>query len=216
MRRILPFLLAATLLADVPAAAQTPRPQEPYPVISPRGFVLFGQQRFAAEQTFEAVFEKTALPFAGGGADIVLYRNFFAEIGFSRFEETGERVFRSGGETFKLGIPLTATITPFEISGGYRLTYWRRVIPYGGMGLASYHYEETSDFSQSGENVDESKRGLVVLGGAEVRVMRWIGVGLDVHYTSIDDILGSGGISQEFGESDLGGTAFRIRILVGR
>jgi hypothetical protein len=216
------FLLVVGILGTgAPALAQSrqapsPRPREPYPAISPRGFVLFGQQQFAADQTFDAVFDKTALPFVGGGADIVLGRNVFVEIVFSRFEETGERVFRAGGETFKLGIPVTATIIPFEFSGGYRFTWWRRVIPYGGIGFGSYRYEERSDFAQSGEDVDVSERGFLFLAGAEVRVMRWVGLSLDVHHTSVDDILGTGGISGEFGETDLGGTAFRIRIMVGR
>ena len=221
MRRIGFLLVLALLGSGDPAIAQArsappPRPREPYPAISPRGFVLFGQQKFAAEQTFDAVFDKTALPLVGGGADIVLARNIFVEVAFSRFEETGQRVFLAGDEVFRLGIPLTATITPFEFSGGYRFTNWRRVIPYGGVGFGSYHYEETSGFSQSGEDVDLSKRGFLFLAGAEVRVMKWIGLSLDVHHTSVDDILGAGGISEEFGENDLGGTAFRIRIMVGR
>jgi hypothetical protein len=203
----------ATLGSGVPATAQPrsappPRPQAPYPAISPRGFVLFGQQKFAAEQTFDAVFDKTALPLVGGGADIVLARNVFVEIAFSRFEETGQRVFRAG--------ELTATITPFELTAGYRFTNWRRVIPYGGVGFGSYHYEETSNFSQVGEDIDVSKRGVLFLAGAEVRIAKWVGLGLDVHHTSVDDILGAGGISAEFDEDDLGGTAFRIRIMVGR
>jgi opacity protein-like surface antigen len=215
MRRIGLLLVLATLASGAPAFAQ-PRPREPYPAISPRGFVLFGQQQFAAEQTFDAVFDKTSLPLMGGGADIVLARNVFVEIAFSRFKETGERVFRAGDEIFRLGIPLTATITPFEFSGGYRFTNWRRVIPYGGVGFGSYHYEETSDFSQADEDIDVSKRGFLFLAGAEVRIMKWVGLSLDVHHTSVDDILGTGGISAEFGEDDLGGTAFRIRVMVGR
>src|SRR5262245_7580131 len=222
MRRIGFLLILLTIAPAIPAAAQARRPaaaaapNDPYPPISPRGFFLFGQQHFTAEQTFEAVFGKTALPFLGGGADIVFSRNFFIELAFSKFEETGQRVFQSGGETFPLGIPLTVKIRPFEFSGGYRLTAWRRVIPYAGIGLGSYHYEETSGFSQSGEDVDVSKKGFILMGGAEVRIVRWAGISFDVHHTSVDDIIGAGGISQEFDENDIGGTAFRVRIMVGR
>lgn len=206
---------AASALAQVRRPAP-PAPRERYPEISPRGFVMFGQQSFAAKQTFEAVFGESVQPFRGGGADVVVHRNFFAELGFSRFEKTGERVFRAGGETFGLGIPLTATITPVEVSGGYRLTEWRRVIPYAGLGFGSYRYEETSTFSTPDENVDVRKNGFVLLAGAEVRVMRWVGISADVHKTSISDIIGSAGISKELNETDLGGTAFRVRIMVGR
>jgi hypothetical protein len=174
---------------------------------------VFGRQQFAAKQTFEAIFGESVQPFRGGGVDVVVYRNFFAELGFSRFERTGERVFRSGDEIFRLGIPLTATIAPIELSGGYRMTEWRRVIPYGGVGFGSYHYQEESDFSAAGENVDVSKKGVILVAGAEVRVARWVGVAVDVRKTTIDDIIGSAGISKEFGETNLGGTAFRFRVM---
>lgn len=177
---------------------------------------MLGQQQFAAKQTFEAVFGEAVQPFRGGGVDVVVYRNFFAELGFSRFEKTGERVYRAGDETFGLGIPLTTKISPVEVTGGYRLTEWRRVIPYGGLGLGSYRYQETSDFSDPAENADVRKNGLILFAGAEVRVMRWVGIGVDVHKTSISDIIGAAGISKEFNETDLGGTAFRFRIMVGR
>jgi opacity protein-like surface antigen len=207
---------AASAVGQVRSPPPRSAPQEPYPTIAPRGFVLFSQQKFAAEQTFEAVFDDSVQPFRGGGVDVVVYRNFFAELAFSRFKQTGERVFRAGGETFPVGIPLTATITPFEVSGGYRMTQWRRVLPYAGAGLGSYGYKETSSFAASGEDVDVSKKGFILFAGAEFRVIRWFGISADVHKTSIDDIIGTGGISQEFNETDLGGTAFRVRLMVGR
>ena len=222
MRRISFLLAFAACVTAGPAAAQTSRPAPPassreaYPAFAPRGFLLFGQQKFTAEQTFEAVFDKSSLSLIGGGLDLVIQRNFFVEVAFSQMKETGERVFRAGDETFRLGIPLTARIRPFEVTGGYRATNWRRVIPFGGVGFGSYSYKETSDFSAAGEDVDDSGSGFILMGGAEVRVMRWAGVSVDVHYTNVGDIIGVGGISQVFDETDLGGTAFRIRIMIGR
>jgi hypothetical protein len=55
-----------------------------------------------------------------------------------------------------------------------------------------------------------------VLGGVEFRAHRWVGVSVDVHYTQVRGILGSAGISKEFGEDNLGGTAVRVKVLVGR
>jgi hypothetical protein len=214
------FLCLALMLGSAASAlgqvSGSPSPNEPYPTISPRAFAMFSQQKFAAEETFTAVFGESVQPFRGGGVDVVILRNFFAELGFSRFKQTGERVFRAGGETFPLGIPLTATITPVEVSGGYRLVRWRRVIPYAGIGFGSYSYKETSSFSTSDEDVDVRKNGFILLAGAEVRLMRWVGISADVHKTSISDIIGAAGLSQEFNETDLGGTAFRFRIMVGR
>jgi hypothetical protein len=37
-----------------------------------------------------------------------------------------------------------------------------------------------------------------------------------VQYSSVSDILGQGGLSQELGEDNLGGVAVRFRLMVGR
>jgi len=46
--------------------------------------------------------------------------------------------------------------------------------------------------------------------------MGWIGLGVDVQYTRVTGLLGKAGTSQAFGEDDLGGTAARVKVLVGR
>ena len=120
------------------------------------------------------------------------------------------------GQVFQLGIPLTARITPLEISAGYRFMASPRLIPYAGAGIARYAYTETSDFADAGENIDTTHTGYLVLGGVEVRAHRWVGVSVDVQYTQVTGILGSAGISKEFGEDNLGGTAVRVKVLVGR
>ncbi len=53
-------------------------------------------------------------------------------------------------------------------------------------------------------------------GGAEFRVHRWVGVSVDVQYTHVPGILGTGGVSQQAGETDLGGVAARFKVVVGR
>ena len=122
----------------------------------------------------------------------------------------------SDGSVFPLGIPLTARITPLELSAGYRFRASARVIPYGGGGVTRYAYVEASDFADSGENADATHMGYLLLGGVEVRAHRWIGVSVDVQYTHVTGILGSGGVAKEFDENNLGGTAVRVKVLVGR
>ena len=201
-----------SLLAAAPVAAQDP------PALSIRPFVMATEQSFAAVDTFDAVFGKTYFPFFGGGAQVVIHDRFFAEIGASRFRQTGERAFISGGKPFKLGIPLTATITPLEITGGYRfhLGSLPRVLPYASAGFGSYAYQETSSFADAGEDVDTRHSGFVVNGGAEFRLHRWIGLAVDVQYSHVPGILGTAGVSQQAGESDLGGVAARFKLVVGR
>jgi len=200
------------LCAAAPAAAQGT------PALSIRPFVMFTEQSFRAIDTFDAVFGKTYAPFFGGGVQVVVSDGFFVELTASRFRQTGERAFLSGGQAFKLGIPLTATITPFEVSAGYRFTLPNlpRVRPYAAAGFGSYSYQETSDFSQPGEDVDARHSGFVVNGGAEFRLHPWVGLAVDLQYSQVKGILGNGGVSQQAGESDLGGIAARVKVVVGR
>jgi opacity protein-like surface antigen len=117
-----------------------------------------------------------------------------------------------------LGIPLTATITPLEVMGGYRfkLRGAPRLVPYAGAGVGSYGYKETSDFSDPSENVDTRHTGYLAVGGVEFRLHRWMGVSVDAQYTHVLGILGTAGISQDAGEKDLGGIAARFRVIIGR
>jgi hypothetical protein len=56
----------------------------------------------------------------------------------------------------------------------------------------------------------------VVNGGAEFRVHQWVGLSVDVQYTHVPGILGTSGVSQQAGETDLGGVAARFKVVVGR
>jgi opacity protein-like surface antigen len=205
--------LASLVLLPSSVSAQT---SSAYPMFAPRGYVMFSRQQFAAQDTFDAIFGDASGSFRGFGADLVIARNLFVELGWSRFEETGERVFLFNNTVYKLGIPLTISVKPFEIAGGYRVTAWRWVIPYGGIGVASARYEETSDFAATGDNVSVSGNGVVFVGGAEVRLAKIIGVSADIHHSTLGDMIGKAGISKEYGEDDLGGTSVRFRIIIGR
>ena len=83
-------------------------------------------------------------------------------------------------------------------------------------GIGRYKYQEESDFSGDGDNVDTHHVGYLVNGGVEIRVQKWIGVAVDAQYTHVPGILGTGGVSQDAGETDLGGIAARFKVLVGR
>lgn len=225
MKTTMTVLLFAVALAP-PAAAQRPPQQPPRrapappppPPISFRPFVLGTEESFAAIDTFDAVFGHSYAPFFGGGLQVVFHDGFYVELGASRFKQTGQRAFRSGGQSFRLVIPLTATITPLEVTGGYRfrLRQLPRVRPYVAAGLGSYGYQETSTFAEAGEDVDTRHSGFVLNGGAEFRFHRWVGLAADVQYSHVPGILGQGGVSQQAGETDLGGVAARFKLVVGR
>ena len=210
----------ATLGLTIPLAAQsrTTVASGDTPSLSLRPFVMAIGERFSAKTTFEATFGESFEPFWGGGLQLALRDGLFVEVSASRFKTTGQRAFLNNGQIFRLGIPLTATLTPFEVTGGYRFRFQKypRIVPYAGAGVGSYGYKETSDLSEASENVDTRHSGYLAVGGAEFRLHRWVGVGVDAQYTHVPGIFGAGGLSKDAGEKDLGGIAARLRVIVGR
>ena len=214
-----------------PAAAQTPTrpparpaprrvlpPLPAEPPISFRPYVMGAENAFAAVETFKAVFGKSYAPFFGGGLQVTFHGKYYVEVGASRFQQTGQRVFHANGQDFGLGIPLTARITPLEITAGYRFRprSMPRLRPYMGAGLTSYAYEERSDFGEPGEGLETRHWGLVGVGGVEFRVHKYVGISADGAVAHVPGILGQAGVSKDIGESDLGGISARIRLIIGR
>ncbi|MCC7034475.1 MAG: outer membrane beta-barrel protein [Acidobacteria bacterium] len=186
--------------------------------IDVRGYGLAGTVTFAAAESFEAVLGNPSGPIFGGGAEVGLpFGGLYVGAGGWRFRQDGERVFVSGEQIFPLGIPVTVQVTAVEITGGWRFrNLSRRFVPYAGAGWSAFGYEETSRFAEPGENVDERFSGYHLLAGAELRITAWLGIGGEVAWTRIPDALGDGGVSEAFGESDLGGTSLRLKISIGR
>jgi opacity protein-like surface antigen len=203
------FLLLLACAAPVAAQADAP-------AVSIRGFAEGGYETFHASRTFNAIFREDAGAVFGGGGEIVLRSGIFVRVGASRYENTGERAVRLEGEVFRLGIPLTMTIAPIEVSGGYRFRRSTRLVPYVGGGVSSVGYRERSDFATTDENVDERFTGYQLLGGIEYRLARWIAAAGEVQYSTVPDAIGGGGLSAEFNEDDLGGTTIRLRVIIGR
>ena len=197
-----------------PAAAQTRPPAARQEHFFIAGIGLVTGQRFAAQTTFDAIFGQTFAPFFGGGVEVG-EGPYFVDFTVSRFKKTGERAFLFNGNVFQLGIPLTATITPVEVSFGYRFHRRSKIVPYAAGGVGSYGYSESSKFSISGEDVSVRHAGVLVMGGAEFRVHRLVGVAGDVEYTHVPGIIGKAGLSKDAGESDLGGVAVRLKVVVG-
>ena len=64
--------------------------------------------------------------------------------------------------------------------------------------------------------MSERHIGYLIVGGVEVRVSKWVLADAGVQYTHVPGILGVDGFSKDAGDDDLGGTAFRFKISVGR
>jgi opacity protein-like surface antigen len=183
-----------------------------------RGFADVGSTTFTAKESFTAVLGSERGVVVGGGVEAVLPQRVFVTLRASRFREQGERVFLFNGEQFDLGIPTTVTVTPVELSGGYRFGVGARLVPYAGGGIGWHRYQETSEFAEASENVEETFRGYHVFGGAEVRLARWMGVGAEAQWATVPDALGQdpNGVSAAFDESDLGGVTLRVKLVIGR
>lgn len=186
--------------------------------LSLRGYGLGGMHWFTASQTFKAVTGSATTPIVGGGLRLGIPGGAYVDLGAWRYAKDGERVFvASNGESFPLGIPTSITMVPLEVTAGWRFPgLFGRFSPHVGVGFTSLAYKETSDFADAGENVSDRYNGFHVVGGAEVRLHRWVGIAGEVQWTSIGEGFGDAGASKAFGEDDLGGTSVRIKVLIGR
>jgi len=183
------------------------------------GFVDVGAMRFSASDAFEAVLGSPVGVVCGGGGGVVLPQQIFIDVRASRFKKDGQRVVVNEGEVFPLGITNTVTITPLEVSAGYRFGRPADTVhPYAGGGISWYHYQETDEFAMSGDSVDETYNGFHLLGGAEWRVSKWLGIAGEAAWARVPNALGQnpGTVGAAFDETDLGGVTFRARVVIGR
>jgi hypothetical protein len=77
-------------------------------------------------------------------------------------------------------------------------------------------YRESSDGSTSNDDVDETFNGFHLLGGAEYKITRWLGVAGEASWTTVPDAIGESGVSEAFGETNLGGATVRFKLTIGR
>jgi hypothetical protein len=227
-----------------PSTQSKPSPRSTPTPIRVRGFAAFGGTTFRAQEGFDAILGGHSGALLGGGGQVLLPWSTYAEVGISRFKRSGERVFIGPNrEVFQLGIPVDVTVTPLEITGGWRYRHCPRpitsrppvkgpkpvppaparpaacapkLVPYVGGGYSAYKYTEAAEFSAPDEDVDGWFGGFHLLGGAEYQAMRWVAVGGEIGWSTIPNALGAGGVSSLFDEDNLGGTRVRVKVVVGR
>ena len=195
------------------AAAPPPTPRDPLVI---RGFGQAGGTLFTARDSFEAILDSALGGVYGGGAQVSFGNGLFAQVGIDRFRKTGSRALVSGEQIFRLGIPHTITVTPIQVTVGYRDPNPRRTVGYAGGGIGSHALKETSPDLVSAEDLSETKIGYHLVGGAEFRMTRWVWLAGEVQWTAVPNAIGERGISAVFEEDDLGGTTFRFKVLFGR
>lgn len=180
-----------------------------------RGYAVYGNTALSSSESFEVVSGSSSHAGLGGGGTVTgLWRGLFVDAAYSQTKINGERVFLDGRTVYRLGIPLRATVKPLDIASGWRFSMGR-FSPYVAGGVSFISYKESSPFSEPGDDFTERGTGALLLGGLDVAVIRWIHVGGELRYRAVKGALGSGGVSENFGEDQLGGVSAAVRVSVG-
>jgi len=202
--------------------AQTAKPKPKTPKL-PVGFRFFGaveSMSMTASDTFEAQNGSPILLGYGAGAEVLnIWKKIFLRVGYSTASVDGTRGFVIDNEFVSNGIPLKLGVQNFELGVGWRSYIkkhqWIAWYFSGGLNMAT-NSQESPD-PDPGDNDSVSGNGFVGTVGFEFALQKKaknpLFVGFEGAYRSVGGVLGESGISQGFGETDLGG--FSIRGLVG-
>ena len=200
--------LVLALLVLLPASSKAQ--------VSTRVFADAGVTVFTATQSFRAILGKPSGAVFGGGVELD-QRQWFVTLGAHRFHRSGHRVFVFNNEVFALNVKDSITVTPVELTLGYRFR-WRGFVPYAGGGIGWHRFEETSDHATDEENINKTYTGYQVAGGAERRLRPWLAAALDAEWAAVPNAFGNAAtsVAKIYHEHDLGGFTLRARIVVGR
>ena len=216
---IAPRLAVAQTFLQTPIQRPAPpvrRPPARKPPVGIRAYAFYDWQTMAASQTFDAVTGSSSLHGFGGGFEVTnIVSRVFVRVAFARSSRDGQRVFIDNGEVFPLGIPLTVTLTPIEIGGGWRGTAGKRGLTglYGGASVVFLNYAETSSGGTGADNTSKTFNGFSVFAGIDRTFHRHFFAGGEGQYRSVPNAIGEAGVSQIYNEKDLGG--FGVRVLFG-
>lgn len=216
-RQVAGIVLALLLAPHATATARAQSTAQQGMAIS--GYAMVGHFTFDAIESFEAIVGRKSAPIFGGGVRVALpLGGLFVDVGAGRLQESGERVFIVDGQTFKLGVPVDVTLSPIELSAGWRFPIHRmpKLIPYAAGGLTLLNYRESSALATEAEDIDKTFHGYHAFAGVEYKLNEYVGVAGEATWSSVPDAIGESGVSAMFNESNLGGRTFRLKLTIGR
>lgn len=181
-----------------------------------RGFGQAGGTLFTARDSFDAILGTPVGFVYGAGGQVGFPNGSFVQVSVARFRKKGSRALVSGNQVFLLDIPHEVTLTPIEVTYGYRETGVRRVYTYVGAGLGWHAFRESSSALQDDVEAGAGHIGYHVLAGADYPLGRWLSLAGEIRWAAVPGLLGDTGVSAAFDEDDLGGTTFTFKIFVGR
>jgi hypothetical protein len=160
----------------------------------------------AAKDSGRALFGSSGGATFGGAVRYSVWRGAFVSAGLRSFSKDGERVFllSPGGAIQKLGFPVTVELQPVLLMAGYRLRDGQLIVPYAALGAAITSYKETSVVAGQSFDSDGSNTGFVAAAGVELG-RGLFRVGAELGYSTVSGVVGLGGVSQIYGEDDIGG-----------
>jgi len=171
-----------------------------------------GYRSLAATRSATAIFGSDGGFTLGGSAQYAHARGPFLRAGLRTFSKSGEKVFLQNASSpfYPLGFPLEAKITSFDLILGWRFRLGSKkrpspLVPYAGIGLENASYKEESTVAGLLEKTDESKTGVQFVAGLEYRLPASFSLAAEFGYSKVTGILGVGGVSQIYGEDDIGG-----------
>jgi hypothetical protein len=182
---------------------------------SAQGFGINGQAGYfsmAAADSAKAVFGSSGGFMAGGGLSYT-FGSFYVEGGARYFAKEGERVFvaTAGDTPFPLGHPLKVRLVPIYLTVGYR--YGKGMfIPYVGVGGGMTSYDEETTVAGAITKISESKAGAHGLLGLEYGRGK-LRFAAELILSTVPDAIGIAGVSNVYGEDDLGGFLAQGKII---
>jgi hypothetical protein len=171
-----------------------------------------------AKSTAAAVFGSSGGGIFGGDVGYVFHDHLFVSAGVRSFSRDGERVFTTGpgAPVFKLGHPLSMKLTPIVATFGYRFSekslFGGALTPYVGVGGGVTQYKEESTVAGVTESQSQSKGGGLILVGLELGA-KPLRLGVEASYSFFPNAIGVGGVSQVYGENDVGGFSIVGKII---
>ena len=180
------------------------------------GARIFGAvdvERMDAKQSFAATVGTSTLLGFGGGVDVInlMGDGLFIRGAVSVMSKSGTR---SDG-TVSNGIALQVRMVPVDLGVGWRFNHVTRanqVTPFVGGGALLLHYSETTPSGSATDNTVAWFKGYELFGGVDLRVGSSMTIAPEVDFRSLPGAIGSGGLSQLFSETNLGGVAFRVTV----
>ena len=202
------FLIAVIGWVAAPVVAQTDAPAEPEKDgITWRAGIRFGDHDFTeAEQSVDAVFGGDSASMVGVQLEAQFSKGFFLGLSYESGDVSGKRVVLiPNAPPIQTNIDETLDIEPLRVTAGWMFRKDEAWAPVVGAGLTSLSWSEEG----GGESVSGSDTGYHLMGGIRYQRTRF-SIGGEIEMSSASGSVGEGGVTQFFGEDDLGGTSIHL------